>query len=435
MSAEHDTRSRRDFIRHSATGVSAGVVAGIAMPRAVHAGGSDILKIGLVGCGGRGQGAVENALAADPQTKLTAVGDAFADRAHQCLQFLRDNPRLSERIDVDQEHTFVGFDAYRQVIDSGVDVVLLASVPHFRPRHFRYAIEAGKHVFIEKPIAVDASGVRDVLATSELAREQRLSVVSGLCWRYDARVRESVERIREGQIGDIVAIESMYNSGTLWHRGDQPAWSRMEYQLRNWLYFTWLSGDHIVEQAVHSLDKSAWLLGDVSPVRAMASGGRQQRIASKYGNVFDHFAVFYEFPSGQRVYFSCRQQDGCSHHVDETVLASKGTAQLLSKHAAGLYDHGGQRIWQFSGPSRNMYLVEQEELFRGIRQNRPINNGAYMCNSTMMAIMGRMAAYSGRTLTWDECMQSSDRLGPSAYTWSDSVPDSHVAVPGKSAPT
>jgi predicted dehydrogenase len=304
-----------------------------------------------------------------------------------------------------------------------VDVVLLAAPPHFRPLHFSYAVEKGKHAFVEKPIAVDAPGVRTVQAACEQARKQRLSVVSGLCYRYHAGVQATVEKVAEGAIGDVVAIETTYNAGTLWHRGDDPAWSRMEYQLRNWLYFTWLSGDHIVEQAVHSLDKAAWLLGDASPLSAWGVGGRQQRTEKKFGNVFDHHTVFYEFPNNVRVYFSCRQLAGAAQQVEDVALGTKGQAKLMR------HEIEGHDSWRYRGPKPSMYRVEHEHLFKSIREGTPIDNGHYMCNSTMLGIMGRMCTYTGQKITWAEACASSERLGPEVYEFGD-VPEPTVAAPG-----
>ncbi len=280
---------------------------------------------------------------------------------------------------------------------------------------------------LEKPIAVDAPGVRHVIESCRLAKEKQLSIVSGLCWRYDLGVRETMRRILEDRmIGNIVAIESNYNGGTLWHKPDKPEWSRMEYQVRNWLYYTWLSGDHIMEQAIHSLDKTAWLLGDIHPTKAMAMGGRQQRTDPKYGHIYDHFTVFYEYPTGQRVYFTCRQQDDTSTRVDERVIGDNGQAEIL---ANTISPDGGKR-WRYRGPKPSMYLVEHQHLFKSIRDAEPINNGDYMCNSTMIALMGRMAAYTGKTLTWDECFNSQQRLGPEDYAWTD-VPEPKIAIPGR----
>ena len=298
--------SRRTFIKSSAvtTGALAmNMAAASAQSQGVHTGVDETLRVGLIGCGGRGTGAAIDALAADADAQLVAVGDVFMDRARQCVGDLRKQADFADRVVVDEEHIFSGFDNYRHVIDAS-DVVILTTPPHFRPLHLEYAVQQGKHAFVEKPVAVDAPGVRRVMESCRKAQEKSLSIVSGLCWRYDLGVRETMRRILEEKaIGEIVAIESSYNANTLWHRGDDPNWSRMEYQLRNWLYYTWLSGDHILEQAVHSLDKSAWLLGDLQPESAMALGGRQQRTDSKYGHVYDHFTVFYKYPTGQSVYF------------------------------------------------------------------------------------------------------------------------------------
>lgn len=393
-------------------------------PSRVHAAGDDTLKIGLIGCGGRGSGAAHQALNADPNVKLVAMADAFADRLASSRQNLE--KVAGDKVAVDDDHCFVGFDAYKKVLDSDVDVVLLATPPHFRPVQLRAAIEAGKHVFCEKPVAVDAPGVRSVLETSKLAEQKGLSIVSGLCWRYDSGVRETMNRVLGGEIGDIIAIQENYLTGTLWHHGKEPSWSDMEYQLRNWLYFTWLSGDHNVEQHVHSLDKSAWALGDSSPVSAVGLGGRQVRTDSKWGHIFDHHAVQYEFPNGVRVYSYTRQMDGCSRDVEDYVMGTKGTARIL-KHSIESRD--GETKWRYRGAKPNMYQVEHNELFASIRAGKPINNGYYMANSTMIAIMGRMATYSGQTVTWDQAFNSDENLAPKAYSWGP-VETPPVALPG-----
>lgn len=428
--AETTPRSRRSFIKESTAIAGSAAVASLTPSRAeeagFHSGADETLRIGLVGCGGRGTQAALDALAADPRAKLVAIGDTFRDRAEQSLGDLKLSEEFSARVVVDDDHIFTDFDNYKQVIDA-CDVVLLATPTYFRPAHLRYAVQQGKHAFVEKPIAVDATGVRHVEESCRMAKAKGLSIVSGLCWRYDLGVRETMRKIHEEKaIGNIVAIESSYNSGTLWHRGDNPDWSRMEYQIRNWLYYTWLSGDHILEQAIHSIDKSAWLLGDMQPTKAMAIGGRQQRTDPKYGHVYDHFTVFYEFPTGQRVYFTCRQQDGTSTYVDELVLGDAGQAQVLRNRI----DPKDGKRWRYRGPKPSMYRVEHQELFQSIRDGKPINNGHYMCNSTMIGIMGRMAAYTGKTLTWDECYNSRQRLGPEQLAWTD-IPEPTVAIPGK----
>jgi predicted dehydrogenase len=429
MQGESNTSTRRDFLKTS-TGLAMGAtLAGtLAVPRAVHAGASETVRIGLIGCGQRGTGAAQNALHASPNNLLVAVGDAFADRAEASVKTVRRFKECKDQVKVDADHIFTGFDAYKQVTDN-VDVVLLATPPHFRPEHLAYAVEKGKHAFVEKPIAVDAPGVRSVIDTCAKAEAKGLAIVSGLCWRYHPAVQETVRRIVEDKaIGDIVSIESCYNTGTLWHRGDKPDWSRMEYQIRNWLYFNWLSGDHITEQAVHSLDKTGWLQGDVHPVRAFGTGGRQQRTGREYGDIFDHHAVFYEYPSGVRVNFMCRQQQNCTGNVDEVVRGTKGQARILANQIEG------ENPWHFDSDAAgkiDMYDLEHVALFDSIRNGKPINNGHYMANSTMLAIMGRMCTYTGKELTWDECINSEERLGPKQYAWNDEVPDVKVAMPGR----
>jgi predicted dehydrogenase len=413
--------NRRDFLKKSAAASTA--LAAFSIPRFAHAGTDESIKVGLVGCGNRGSGAAVDALFADPHARLVAVGDTFGDQAHQALDSIKRNSPTPGQVAVAEDHVFSGFDAYKQVIDSGVDVVILATPPHFRPQHLQYAVEKGKHTFVEKPIATDVPGVHAVMAACEEAKKKNLAVVSGLCWRYAPPVMETIARVQDGAIGDIVAIESSYNAAISWHRGDKPEWSRMEYQLRNWLYFTWASGDHIVEQAVHSLDKTAWLLGDASPKSAMGLGGRQQRTDPMYGNIFDHHSVFYEYPSGVRVYFTCRQQNNLKRQVEETVLGTKGQAQIMAGRISG------EKPWRYKGDKPSMYREEHTALFKSIRDGHPINNGHYMCNSTLIAIMGRMCTYTGKPLTWEEVNNSKERLGPEQYAWGDlKVPP--VAIPG-----
>lgn len=421
MQSKQNNASRRSFLKASAaTTVALGA---LTVPKRVHAGGSEIVRVGVIGCGGRGAGAAQDALSADPHTEIVAVGDTFLDRIQQGMETLRQS-KHSDRIKVDDDHIFTGFDAYKRVIDSDVDIVIHAAPPHFRPEHLAYAVERGKHNFVEKPIAVDAPGVKSVQETCRLATQKKLAVVSGLCWRYDRGVQATMEQIQEGAIGDIVAIQSNYNTGTLWHRKPDPSWSRMEYQIRNWIYYTWLSGDHIVEQAIHSLDKTAWLQGDASPTKAMGIGGRQQRTDPKYGHVFDHHVVFYEYANGVPVYFTCRQQDNCSTFVDEIVLGTKGRAQILANKIEG------ETKWRYRGRNPSMFRHEHKALLESIRNSNPINNGDYMCNSTMIAIMGRMCTYSGKDLTWEQACQSEQRLGPEEYAWGP-VPEPQVTIPGK----
>jgi predicted dehydrogenase len=415
--------SRRSFLKTSAV-VAGGALAGtLAIGRSAHAAGNDELRVGLVGCGGRGTGAAAQALNADKNVKLVAMGDTFSDRLSTSLENLRKQANIADKIAVTPDRCFVGFDAYQQVIDSGVDVVLLCSPPHFRPAHIRAAVAAGKHIFAEKPVAVDAPGVRSVLASCEDAKQKGLSVVSGLCWRYDLAKRETMKRVLDGQIGDLVAIQVNYNTGTLWKHDRKPEWSDMEWQVRNWLYFTWLSGDHNVEQHVHSLDKAAWAMREEPPVKCWGLGGRQVRIEPEYGNIFDHHAVVYEYANGMKLFAFTRQMAGCSQEVADFMLGTKGRAEVMKDRIVG------ENGYKYEGRKVNMYQQEHDEFFASIRSGQPINNGLYMSRSTMLAIMGRMATYSGQTITWDDAIASNDDLSPAKYEWGPiSTPE--VAMPG-----
>lgn len=415
--------SRREFLKKSTAAVVGGTLAGsLSITKSAHAGGSDVLKVGLIGCGGRGSGAAADALSADSHVQLTAMGDTFADRLESSRRQLAAQVP-ADKLAVADDHCFVGFDAYQKVIDSGVDVVLLCTPPHFRPAHFKAAVAAGKHVFAEKPVAVDAAGVRSVLATAEEARRKGLSVVSGLCYRYDLGKREVMQRIHDGAVGDIVAIQTNYNTGTLWMHPRKEQWSDMEWQLRNWLYFTWLSGDHNVEQHVHSLDKAAWAMRDEPPVKAFGLGGRQVRVQPEFGHIYDHHAVVYEYANGVKLFSFCRQQDGCAIDVNDYVMGTKGTADIMRPAISG------ENKWRFPGEAGNMFRREHEELFASIRLGTPLDNSLYMARSTLMAIMGRMATYTGQVVSWDQALGSSEDLSPPAYDWiSLSVPP--VAMPG-----
>jgi len=417
--------SRRAFLQSSsAAALGAALASTASAAKPVHVGGSDELKIGLIGCGGRGSGAVIDALSADSHCRLTAMGDAFEDSVQHSLASFKGSS-FAARIDVPAERVFVGFDAYKQVIDSGVDVVLLATPPHFRPQHLQYAIAQGKHAFVEKPVAVDPAGIRSVLASCAEAKQKNRSVVSGLCYRYHKPKVAALAQIHDGAIGDIVALHTSYNTGGLWHRTRQPKWSEMEYQVRNWLYFGWLSGDFICEQHVHSLDKMAWAMKDQPPLKVSSTGGRQQRTDAKYGNAYDHFCSVFTYPGDVKMFSFCRQQSGCDTDVSDYVMGTKGTAELMSAKITG------EKPWKYAGPAGNMYRDEHVALFRSIRDAAPINNGLYMAQSSMLAIMARMSAYTGKDVSWDEAMKSSLDLSPKTYEWGD-LATLPVAIPGVS---
>jgi predicted dehydrogenase len=423
-----DEASRRDFIKLGAASVVAGSALTTLNPRMAHAAGDDLLKVGVIGCGGRGSGAVMDAMNADPNVKLVAMADLFEDQLKSSRLNIQAQLKAADKGDkfaVQDDHCFTGFDAYKQLLATDVDVVLLATTPHFRPQHLAACIEAGKHVFCEKPVAVDGPGVRSVLQTVEKAREKDLTIVSGLCWRYAYGVRETVNRIKDGAIGDLVTIHTNYLTGPLWHKGRRPEWSEMEYQQRNWLYFTWLSGDHIVEQHVHSLDKAVWLMNDQLPQRCFGLGGRQVRTEEKWGNIYDHHAVCYEYENGLKVFAYTRQQAHCKNEVNDFVYGTNGVAILLDNTIRGA------NTWKYEGPNPSMYAQEHRELFAGIRSGNHINNGEYMARSTLMAIMGRMACYTGQLIEADQALNSKENFTLDHYEFGDVPIKSVVAMPGQ----
>jgi len=413
--------NRRKFIRNTAT-----TTAILSQLPAVHAAISDTLKLGLIGCGGRGTGAADNALKADPNLKIVAMADTFPDRMETSAKRLRHLHK--DKFAVDQDHRFIGFEAYKNVLASDVDVVILATPPHFRPEHLKAVVAANKHAFVEKPIAVDAVGARSVLQTCKAAKEKGLSIVSGLMLRYSLAMRETMQRIHDGAIGKIVTMQANYNIGGLWNHPRQPEWSDVENQMRNWYYYTWLSGDHIVEQHVHGLDLMAWAMQDQYPVNCFTLGGRQARTEAKYGHIFDHFAVCYEYAGGERCFSFCRQQNGTDQNTAHSVYGATGTADLRRKTMTG------GKIWRYSAARNGQkdipYQLEHDALFRSIRSGQPINNGEYMVKSTMMAIMGRQAGYTGKTVTWHEAMNSKEDLRPAKYEFGN-MPLPPVAIPGE----
>jgi predicted dehydrogenase len=420
--------SRRDFLKTSAAVAGATLASGLAVP-AVHAAGSDVLKVGLVGCGGRGTGAAMQALRADKNNRLVALGDAFGDRLEQCRSTLAGTADIADRVAVDPDHRFTGFDAYKQVI-ANVDVVLLATPPGFRPAHLRAAIDAGKHVFCEKPMAVDGPGVRKVLEAAAEAKKKNLSLVSGFCWRRHPIMREAMKRVHDGALGDILTLQCNYNTGPLWLRRREPGMSDMEYQMRNWYYYAWLSGDFNVEQHIHSLDKAAWAMKDVYPVRAVGLGGRQVRTGKEFGHIFDHHAVVYEYESGARLFSFCRQQAGCAPDVSDHFWGNRGTCDVIANFPPRV-KITGQGAWTSNRKDDgDMYQIEHDELFASIRSGKPINDGEWMARSTMMGILGRMATYTGQVISWDMAMHSKEDLSPPEHDMKASLPEPKVALPG-----
>jgi predicted dehydrogenase len=424
--------TRRRFVK----GAAAAAAVPLIMPRSAsaltaRADDPDVLKVGLIGCGGRGTGAAYQALNAEAGTvRLVAMADVFEDRLESSLNTLRRTlgEERAHLADVAPDRRHIGFGAAERLIASDVDVVLLATPPHFRPAHLRAAIQAGKHVFTEKPMAVDGPGIRSVLETAELAKQANLSLVCGFCWRYNVRHRALFERVLDGAVGEIQAYYSTYNATPLGTHPRQSGWSDTEWQLRNWQHFTWLSGDHLTEQAVHSLDKMGWAFGDEPPISCTAVGGRQAREGAETGNVYDHFSVTYEYAGGAKGLHMSRQMANCSTDNSDYIWGTKGTATVQ-----GWYDKHvitGPNAWSYDGPGNDMYQQEHNELFASIRSGKPINDGVWMARSTMLAVMGRMAAYTGQTITWDAALNSTESLGPERYAFTrmDVAP---VAIPGR----
>ena len=324
---------------------------------------------------------------------------------------------MKDRVAVDNDHCFTGFDGYRKLIASGVDVAILASPPHFRPIHAQACVNAGIHVFAEKPMAVDAPGVRRILAAGQKARQKKLSFVSGFETRYGDNAREAMKRLHNGAIGKILSIEGIYNIGYLWHRGRQPDWTEMEFQLRNWYYFTWLSGDHIVEQHVHQMDMVGWIMHEEPPLHAWGMGGRQVRTDPKYGDIFDHHTVVYEYANGTRFYAFCRQQANCFTKVSFMVQGGKGRMT-----GWGRYIIEGETNWDSGRQRTHPEINTFKEMFAGMRAGKPINDSVAMARSTMLAILGRMATHSGQQITWEQAFGSKKVLAPKRYAWDAEPP-------------
>jgi predicted dehydrogenase len=421
--------SRRKFVATTAAASAMAIATGCATPgrrenAAIPPGKYDKIRVGLIGCGGRGTGAAINCVESSDGVTIAAMGDLFQDRLDGSKNTLKE--KIGDKLTATGATCFVGFDAFQKVIASPIDMVILATPPHFRPQQLRAALEADKHVFMEKPVGVDPVGIRSVIDSAAIADQKGLAVVAGTQRRHQASYLGAMQRIQDGMIGDVVAAQCFWNQGGLWVKKREPGWSDMEWQVRNWLYFTWLSGDHIVEQHVHNIDVVNWAIG-AHPIKAVGMGGRQVRVQPEYGNIFDHFAIEYEYPNGQRVLSMCRQIDGSSHRVGEHILGSKGwsnpNGHVVSGKKEWKYDDGGKPI--------NPYVQEHADLIASIRAGKPLNEAKRIAESTLTAIMGRMSAYTGREISWDWVMKSSELdLSPRQYVFGD-LPYDPVAVPGE----
>ncbi|MFT5468955.1 MAG: putative dehydrogenase [Verrucomicrobiales bacterium] len=431
--------NRRTFMRTAGGAAAAGAlvssVRGEGIPK------DKKIKVGFIGCGGRGTGAAAQALTADDNIELWAMGEVFQDRIDKSLETLNKNEKLASagKINVDASRQFVGLDAYKRVLDSDIDVVILTTTPGFRPLHFRAAIEADKHVFAEKPMAVDAAGVRHVMETVEMSKSKPLAVVAGFCWRYSpSRVACYKQILEEKAIGDITSVYATYYSNhSKPHINPSeraPGMSDIEWQIRNWYNYTWLGGGGLVEQAVHSVDKIGWVMKDENPISCRATGGLQTPQVGG-GNIFDHFHVAYEYPGNVWCHLGSRKTPGCYNENADFIRGTEGTLVIGRGPIPYIEDNKGKKIWTYREDregDENMYQVEHNELFASIRDGNFINDGDRMIHSSMMAIMGRMSAQTGQQITWDEAINADEDffVDEAGMSWDDSYIQNPVARPG-----
>lgn len=418
MKETAENNNRREFIKTSALLTGGALLSGLPITGA-YAAGSDVIKIALIGCGNRGTGAAAQALSTKYNLKLVAMADAFGDRIDKAQKSLAAKFG-AEKIAVPDNKKFVGFDAYKDAI-AEADVVLLATPPGFRPIHFEEAIRQNKQVFMEKPVATDSPGIRRVLAAAEEAKRKKLNVVVGLQRHYQKSYIETIRRIHDGEIGDIVSGQVYWNSGGVWVNPRQANQTEMEYQMRNWYYFNWLCGDHIVEQHVHNIDVANWVKKKY-PVSAYGAGGRFLRTGKEYGEIFDNHSVEFVYDDGTTLLSQCRHFAGGQNRIDETFQGTKGKA-YLGAHTGKLWDHKGNVLFNYDGKEDpNPYQTEHDELFSAISQNQfKFADAENAAKSTMTAIMGRYATYSGDTIKWDAALNSEINLMPDKYAW-DAMP-------------
>ena len=409
--------SRRNFVKGSAAAVG-GILVNPFSANAGYVAANDTIKVALVGCGGRGTGAAVQALSVKENVQLVSMCDAFRDRLDNSFNNIQSQVEDKNRINVPEDHKFVGFDGYKDAIDLA-DVVILTTPPGFRPMHFEYAIDNDKHIFMEKPVATDAPGIRKVLETAEKAKQKKLNVIVGLQRHYQNSYRELMKRVHGGEIGDIVAAQAYWNSGGVWVRERQPDQNEMEYQMRNWYYFNWLCGDHIVEQHIHNMDVVNWAK-EAYPISAQGMGGREVRTGRDHGQIFDHHYVEFTYDDGSMMNSQCRHIKGCWNKVGEHIVGTKGRAT----GDGTIYDLKGNIVWKHRGRNDpNPYQQEHDELFSAVAKGdfkyADAENGA---KATMTAILGRMATYSGQVISWDEAINSNVNLMPDKYAWEAAPP-------------
>lgn len=396
--------SRRTFLKTSSLLVAGGAVAGqLNVARAAHAYGSDTIKIGLIGCGGRGTGAADQAMNTEGSVKIVAMGDVFSDRVQAAYRGLKS--KHGDKVDVAKDKMFDGLDNYKKVLETDCDLVILATPPGFRPQHIEAAIKAGKHVFAEKPVATDAPGVRRVLAAAEEAKKKDLALAVGLQRRHERAYQEIIAELQGGKIGDINFTRAYWNGAGVWVRPRQEKQSELEYQMRNWYYFNWLSGDHIVEQHIHNLDVINWLKNGY-PVKGQGQGGREVRKGVDHGQIFDHHMIEFTYADGSKMLSQCRHIPNCWDSVSEYAHGSQGNADI---GGGKIFDLKGKMIWQTKG-GRDGHQVEHHDLFAELRKGNRPNEGEWGAKSTMTAIFGRMCTYTGQEITWDEAIGSEVNL-------------------------
>ena len=419
--------SRREFLKAStAAAVAGGVAAQLGVVPSVHAAGGDTLRVGVVGCGGRGRGAADNCVSSAENVKIVALADAFPDRLDDAKKILAKLGK--DKVDVPDDQCFVGLDAYKKLVECDLDLVILATPPGFRPDHIEAVIGANKHLFTEKPVGVDGPGIRKVLGLAEEAKKKKLAVVAGTQRRHQKAYLESMERIHGGDLGEIVTARCYWNQGGLWMKPRESSWSDVEWQLRNWLYFTWLSGDHICEQHVHNIDVINWAMKG-HPISASGMGGREVRTDPAYGNIFDHFAVEFEYPDDVHVLSECRQIEGCEKSVSEAVVGTKG--RWSGSGTSNTHKIEGEKAWRYrSRDDVNPYVQEHTDLIASIRDGKPLNELRTVAESTLTAIMGRMSTYTGKKVTWEQALGSKLVLKPEDLRLDMALATPPVAVPG-----
>jgi myo-inositol 2-dehydrogenase/D-chiro-inositol 1-dehydrogenase len=419
-SNQKNALTRRNFVKHSTLAATGILSAGLPVDAMANVYGNKKLKIALVGCGGRGRGAVVQALQADDNLELVAMADAFQDNVEKSLKTVQEHFDGVKKIKVNPKNLFSGFDAYKKAIDLA-DVVILTTPPGFRPYHFEYAINNDKHVFMEKPVATDPVGVRKVLEVARKAKEKKLNVVVGLQRHYQKKYLDLLEQVKAGKIGKITGGQVYWNSRGVWVRERQAGQTEMEYQMRNWYYFNWLCGDHILEQHIHNIDVANWFIGGY-PTQAQGMGGRQVRNGKDHGEIFDHHFVEFTYDTGAVISSQCRHQPGCMSKVDENLQGTQGSV-ITGKGI--LKDLEGNEMYKYQGDplnEPNPYQVEHDRLFASIRNGGVIADAENGAKSTLTAIMGRMATYSGKVITWEQALNSDLQLMPEAPNWDTNPP-------------